>query len=399
MDESINYKIIIIAQAGLGKTLSGGDRIFIELARNWSMRTSQINIWTGQQSYEVCKKYRLVNVKYEVIKAEDQSFPFFLSYILRICRSIIKALKAKISDNSIIYSSSDFLADSLPAFIIKKRFRKSKWIAGFYLFAPKPWQKDSPYKGKRFLIGLVYWLTQIPIYLIVKRYADIVFVTSEPDVKRFITYKRDKTKILVIRGGVDIAPSTEYLNSKNIIKFDSRQYDAVFIGRLHYQKGAFELIDIWKLVCEEKPDAKLILIGDGPLENQIRKKISHFNLNKNIKLVGFQDGESKYNIFKQSKIVVHPATYDSGGMAAAEAMAWMLPGVSFDLESLKTYYPRGMSKIPWGNYKEFAREIIKLLSNKERYMEMASQARDLIVEEWDWTKRANFIYNKVMENI
>ena len=27
-------------------------------------------------------------------------------------------------------------------------------------------------------------------------------------------------------------------------------------------------------------------------------------------------------------------------MAAAEAMAWGLPGVSFDLESLKTYYQK-----------------------------------------------------------
>ena len=45
-------------------------------------------------------------------------------------------------------------------------------------------------------------------------------------------------------------------------------------------------------------------------------------------------------------MVVHPAIFDSGGMAAAEAMAWGLPGVSFDLPALKTYYPQGMIKNP-----------------------------------------------------
>jgi len=35
-------------------------------------------------------------------------------------------------------------------------------------------------------------------------------------------------------------------------------------------------------------------------------------------------------------------------MAAMEAMAWSLPGVCFDLEALKTYYPKGMVKVPLG---------------------------------------------------
>ena len=49
-------------------------------------------------------------------------------------------------------------------------------------------------------------------------------------------------------------------------------------------------------------------------------------------------------IFKDSKIVLHAAIYDSGGMAACEAMACELPGVSFDLPALKTCYPKGMFK-------------------------------------------------------
>jgi len=54
-------------------------------------------------------------------------------------------------------------------------------------------------------------------------------------------------------------------------------------------------------------------------------------------------------------------------MSAAEAMAWGLPGVSFDLEALKTYYPKGMIKTPCFNHDKFAANIINLLSNQSLY--------------------------------
>jgi glycosyltransferase involved in cell wall biosynthesis len=282
---------------------------------------------------------------------------------------------------------------------MKLRNPEIKWIAGFYLFAPKPWQKDSPYKGKRWFIGLFYWLTQRPIYWIVKRFADMVFVTSEPDVEKFMTKRRSRDKIVVIRGGVDIKPSEEYLSSGKVIPLEKRKYDACFVGRFHYQKGVLELVDIWKLVCAKEPGLKLVMIGNGPLEKEVQEKIKKHrlqdNIEFNIELLGFKDGEEKYEIFKQSKIVVHPATYDSGGMAACEVMAWGLPGVSFDLEALNTYYPKGMIKTKCFDFQEFANNIIELLTNKELYNRLSKDSLDVVREEWDWNKRAEVIYSQI----
>jgi glycosyltransferase involved in cell wall biosynthesis len=140
------------------------------------------------------------------------------------------------------------------------------------------------------------------------------------------------------------------------------------------------------------------MIGIGPLEKEIREKIEKLGLQNNVELLGFKDGDEKHEIFKQSKIVVHPATYDSGGMAAAEAMGWGLPGVSFDLEALRTYYPKGMLKTKCFDLREFANNIIELLSNKELYNKLSKEALKLVKEEWDWNKRASLIYKKVFAN-
>ena len=137
------------------------------------------------------------------------------------------------------------------------------------------------------------------------------------------------------------------------------------------------------------------MIGIGPLEKNIHAKIKKLKLENNIDLLGFKDGNEKYEIFKQSKIMVHPATYDSGGMAAAGGMAWGLPGVSFDLEALKTYYPKGMIKTPLNNIQQFADNVIRLLEDVDLYNSMSRDARNLILDEWDWKKRADIIYDHV----
>jgi glycosyltransferase involved in cell wall biosynthesis len=137
------------------------------------------------------------------------------------------------------------------------------------------------------------------------------------------------------------------------------------------------------------------VIGDGHLAVEVREKITRLGLSANVDLLGFRDGEEKFEIFKQSKLMVHPATYDSGGMAAAEGMAWGLPGVSFDLEALKTYYPKGMVKVPCFDEEAFAGAILRLLGDTAFYWEQAADAHALIVDVWDWRKRAEKVFRSL----
>ena len=396
-------KIVFIANNNVGTGFSGGDRIFIEFLKNWKDKADLI-LFGSEEAVEMTRK-RGVDVKFIQTDKVNKSMPGgifdFISHVFRRTYrglSSIKKNREILKNADYVYSVSDFYPDFIPAFYLKLKNPKIKWIAGYYLFAPNPFSKDSPYKGKQRLRGFFYWFTQIFSYYFVNKFADYVFVTSEPDVGKFITKKRDKSKVIVVQGGVDITESEKYLNGENVVPLEERIYDACFVGRFHYQKGVLVLIDIWKKVCEKKKNSRLAMIGNGPLEGDVKKKIKELRLEKNIDLLGFKDGEDKYEIFKQSKIILHPATYDSGGMAAAEGMAWGLPGVSFDLEALKTYYPKGMVKTPPGDIEKFADNILLLLEDKGYYQKISKEARDLIVEVWDWKKRAEDIFNKVFKS-
>ena len=398
----LGKKILVIFNAisteGI-TSLSGGDRIVVELFKRWQNNFQEIRVITcrvGEKLFAQAS-HALHNFIFSVIHIPKKYYQnLFILYVSRTLKGLMMVSKLQNEKFDFVYSSSDFWPDVIPAFWLKLIKPKTTWLAGFYMFAPNPIANDSPYKDENFLKGLLYYLTQLPIYFIVKTFADYVLVTSEPDVEKFITSKRPKEKIIVVQGGVEIIESEKYLaDRENIISPEKRKYDACFVGRFHYQKGVEELIDIWKRVCNRIPNATLAMIGTGPLEEKVKRKIIELNLNKNINLFGFRDGKEKYGIFKNSKIILHPATYDSGGMAAAEGMAWGLPGVSFDLPALKSYYPKGMIKTKRFDLDEFANNIIELLHNQNRYNKISENAHDLIKKSWDWNKKSNQIFNKI----
>lgn len=397
--------ILFIAHNTVGSGLSGGERIFIEFMKDWR-KYAKITAMGSQEVKDMASQRGAGDVSIIVSDRRNDSpnrnsiAGLFLHHARRlICgfRSM-RANRAIVDSADVIYSVSDHYPDLIPALFVKLRRRQVFWIAGYYLFVPHPFSSESPYKGRHRLRGFLYWLMQVPSHFFVKYLADCVFVTSFPDVEKFITPDRAVQKVVVVRGGVDISASEKYLNSGNVIPVTDRKYDVCFIGRLHYQKGALELIDIWKFVLKQRPAARLVMIGDGPLENELKDRIARAGLAGSIDMVGFLDGEAKYDIFKQSKMIVHPAIYDSGGMAAAEGMAWRLPAISFDLEALKTYYPKGMLKTRKGELSGFADNIVRLLSDTVLYETTADDAYQLIVEEWDWSKRARQIYEETFKS-
>lgn len=379
----------------------GGTNIHIHLIQYFNKKDAKIFLSTFRNNYQYKAFFeKFQNIKIISFWSPKSAIKIYNSLIENIYKIFFLPFKAFFVNTNydFIISSTDFLPDVIYSFIIKARNPKIKWIASYLLDAPKPWAKNNPYKSSffSFFSGFLYWLAQRFSYFFIQLKASIVLVTSKPDVKKFITKKRAKNQIVIIKGGVDVSKAKNYIKSSRIIPISKRKYDACFLGRLHYQKGVLELIDIWKLVCRQKPKAKLVMIGNGPLRTKMKKKIEINNLDSNIDLLNFKYGEKKIKIFKNSKVIVHPATYDSGGMSAAEGMVWGLPAVSFDLESLKTYYQKGMIKTECFNLKKFSDNILSLLNNKDLYYKTSKEAYNLIIKNWDWDKRAEIVYSKML---
>jgi len=384
--------------AGVG--ISGGDRIFIELARRW-VKKFPLSIYTSFEGKRLCKSQRLKANMLQIKSINNRKYEnlFLINYLYKIIAGIKLGMTVELDKGSqaFLYPASDFWMDIFPAAILKKRFPEAKLIATWYQTAPSPVKgfKEGEREGSYRLSAFYYWFNQLLTKPLINRYADKVIVNNDDELRRFPSFNKDGNAIVLI-GAVPLADIRDYQSQHT--KQKSPVYDGVFQGRFHPQKGVVELIDIWKKVVEKKPDARLGMIGDGPLMENVKAQITKYKLEKNIELFGYVfDGDKKYRFFSRGKVVVHPAFYDSGGMACAEAMAFGLPCVGFKLKAYDSYYPKGMAKVKIGDLDAFAKEILKLLRDRKYWNEIAQDSYDLIEENWSWDKRAGEILNAILE--
>lgn len=386
-------RILIVALGAQGKGISGSDRIFMEFAREWS-KARRVEVRVSEEGREMCRRQKLAgsNLSYAITKTGVfLRFGFFVNYLALIASGVGLGLSAKLTrpKDTVLYSASEFWMDSLPCVLLKIRYPKVKWAAAWYQTAPSPFAGYSQrYHFKAFL----YWFAQLPIKPLITNFADFVMVNNEGE-KKYFPRQSKAGRVIVVIGAVPLDRINEWKRKSGKYK---KEYDAVFQGRFHPQKGVVELIEIWKRVVERIPGAKLAMIGDGPLMGDVKLAIAKYKLRNNIKLFGYVfDGDRKYRIFAKSKLVLHPAFYDSGGMAAAEAMAFGCPAVGFDLPAYKSYYPEGMLKVKKGSLNDFSDVVVMLLEDRKKREKLGREAYKMIVDKWSWETRAESVLSAV----
>ena len=200
--------------------LAGGDRIFIELAKRWEkFPNTKINLITSSGGKKMCSDYAIEKSKYVFFTKQKIKLASLQMFIKHFFPGLFFSLRYKLPENSIIYSTSNFITDAIPSFILKLRHRKKnvRWIGGYFLAPPNPFygydESKSKVKFQGFSALLFYLQDKISKYFI-NKYADWVYVTSGPDGEKFINSKRKREKIVVIKGGIDLASSNSIKNKK-----------------------------------------------------------------------------------------------------------------------------------------------------------------------------------------
>lgn len=328
--------ILIIATARWQGGLSGSDNIYFNLSRYWGN----------------CEVWEMLDLDYR---------PFIICYIHRIFISCLLAIFES-RKFEFVYSASDFYMDLFPAFILK--LKGNKWVASYYLHAPKT--------------NKIYWLSQHLARFIIRHFADKVCVTNKS-----ITLKHRHE--IEVHGGVNL----EHAGEGN----SERHFDAVYCGRFHSTKGIKELMQIWDIVLSKKPDARLAVIGGGDdCENEF---VDWMDKHPSVKYYGYM-GVERFQIYKMSKLVLYPATYNHFSMSPVEAMACGCPMIAFNLPIMKymeeTQGLKGCALIDTMSTEVFAFAILDYLKgrHKQKQKEAIEWART-----WDWKTRATDILKQI----
>ena len=103
------------------------------------------------------------------------------------------------------------------------------------------------------------------------------------------------------------------------------------MGRLVEQKGQWHLIRAFSQVIKAIPDAKLYILGDGPLKEKLKKIVVDLRLESNVSFLGYIEAPHAY--IMNSKVFVFPSLFEGLGNVLLEAMACGTPVISADCYS------------------------------------------------------------------
>lgn len=92
-------------------------------------------------------------------------------------------------------------------------------------------------------------------------------------------------------------------------------------ARLVPVKAVDQAIDTFVSIADERPDWDLIIVGNGPLRSLLESRVPS-RLAHRVQFVGFVDQQPLVSaLYKQSDILLHPATWEPWGVVLLEAAA------------------------------------------------------------------------------
>ena len=139
------------------------------------------------------------------------------------------------------------------------------------------------------------------------------FVCVSQSIKTLLNDKGFKGSKYVINNGININ-EIEIKETRSEIRsqYNMSEQDIAFvnIARMHPVKNQKLLINSFKKLSSEFENVKLIIVGDGPLENQLRQQCGDLNLQNKVIFTGFKS--NPYGILNACDISILTSISEGG---------------------------------------------------------------------------------------
>jgi len=197
----------------------------------------------------------------------------------------------------------------------------------------------------------------------------------------------------IIPNGVDLSRyHSENTQSKEII----------FSGAMYDHRGIDMLLNAVPNIIKKVPDAKVILLGDGPEFEKLQEISIQKNISENVDFKGWIDREEIHKYLSQAEIGIGPlrltsVTKNALPIKVLEYMASSLPVIAMKKTLPDDVFINENNGYFIENEDELASKIIFLLENNEMRIKMGQKSKDM-VSKFDWLHISEAIV-KEYENV
>lgn len=205
------------------------------------------------------------------------------------------------------------------------------------------------------------------------RKCDKIICSGENEIKNLESiFEISKEKILQIMNPIDttIFKFREKEVAAKKLELDLNYQYLLYVGRFSKNKGIEEILNVFRKLKKDHSNLKLILIGDGPLLNQIQDYLKQNNLIRDVILPGRLTHEIVCYYYNISSVLLNIGI--SGGLANViiEAIASKLPIIATNVGATKDYVNNKMKNgilINSIDESEIQNAIIEIILNGKKY--------------------------------
>lgn len=188
----------------------------------------------------------------------------------------------------------------------------------------------------------------------------------------------DRSRVVMVNNGVDLEKFRFHPQTRAVVRAELGLKDEFLVGhvgRFAYQKNHEYLLDVFEAVHKKIADAKLLLVGQGPLEGDIRRKVAEKGLQSSVIFYGVS--HSVQELFQAMDVFVLPSHFEGLPIVGVEAQAAGLPVVFSEeitreakLTQNVTYLPIGQEAVSAWSEKL---EQVAALERKDTYEQLKRQ--------------------------
>ena len=150
----------------------------------------------------------------------------------------------------------------------------------------------------------------------------------------------------------------------------------IFVGRLGQEKNINFLLESFLSVNRKMPNTRLVLVGTGPEEEELREKAEKYGIAEKVTFTGLIPPAEVAHCYASSDIFVFPSVTETQGVVIVEAKAAGLPVVAIDVfgvsEMVENEVDGYLTEL---DLEQFSQKILLLLKNPKIYKKMSREAR------------------------
>jgi glycosyltransferase involved in cell wall biosynthesis len=292
-----------------------------------------------------------------------------------IDRAAVGTLAALLEGYPLVHVNKTAPRNSLPVLVAARRAGARHLLTTEHIVRPPV--SHYPF-GRQVLTALVRRTNRL---------VDRIIVVSNDSRERYLrNYRPDPNAVVAIHNGIDLTRFDSVRPrraTRDELGLDEGDIAAIVVGRMTVGKGHGTLLESIPPAVGAAPDLRFVLVGSGPLEQEIRDEVRSRGLEKRVIFTGFRDDVP--DLLAASDLFVLSSHGESFPLTVLEAMAARLPVVATDVGGVSEAVRHGRTglMVPAADAAALAEALGRVGADPELRRSMGEAGRRRAEREFD----------------